>query len=318
MDNFNIILGFGLSILVLLIVAAILFMMPPSEIKNGSPYPSVNSRIKIINKTGTTWEDIATYDASGNFLILNESVPDKGSFVIEVCSKQTEVFVNQSIGAMLNVNGKVLFENAFYFFNEQQMEYSVYPTSEPCSSYTIYEGNEFGVCSVVTQMQQIPDTHVLREGNLWPVDPILIRNSTDQYMEILVLLYDKDNMIIDGNMDELSGYDASGNFINNTLSVDISRVPEGGYVYIIAGTYDCLTSMSIVKDKGKLYYYYFFGQTENTPHSFQILQTNGSSMPVANIKIMTLQYKYKPSDTIISKLKGKAFPRKSIKANPKI
>lgn len=318
MDNFYTILG--ISILIIVVVVILLFTTRPSEIKeiiNGSPYPAVNSRIKIINKSGTTFENIVTFDASGNFLILNEPVPDQGSFVITVYPKQTELIINESIGAMLNVNGNVLFENVLFFIEgEGQIEvasalYSVFPTSEPLSPFIVTDLNEIGECSFATQMQPIPNTSVLPEASLWPVEPILIRNATEESMEMIVLLYDTDNSIIDGYMDTLYEYQ-SNQPENNAISIDISSVPEGGFVYILGGSMACTNAMSIVKDNGKLYYYYFLGHTLNTPHPLQILQSNGLSLPVAK-KIMTPYHGLKQSATI-SKLK-KTFHNS--KANPK-
>ncbi len=316
MDNFYTILG--ISILIIVVVVILLFTTRPSEIKeiiNGSPYPAVNSRIKIINKSGTTFENIGTFDASGNFLILNEPVPDQGSFVITVYPKQTELIINENIGAMLNVNGNVLFENVLFFEDEGQISalYSVFPTSEPLSPFIVTDLNEIGECSFVTQMQQIPNTSVLPEASLWPVDPILIRNATEESMEMIVLLYDMDNSIIDGYMDTLYEYQ-SNQPENNAISIDISSVPEGGFVYILGGSMACTNAMSIVKDKGKLYYYYFLGHTQNTSHPLQILQLNGLSMPVAK-KITTPHHGFKPSAAMMSKLKGKTFHKS--KANPK-
>jgi hypothetical protein len=319
MDNFYTILG--ISILLIVVVVILLFTTRPSEIKeitNGSPYPAVNSRIKIINKSGTTFENIGTFDASGNFMLLNEPVPDQGSFVITVYPKQTELIINENIGAMLNVNGNVLFENVLLFFEgEGQISslYSVFPTSEPLSPFIVTDLNENGECSFVTQMQQIPNTSVLPEASLWPVDPILIRNATEESMEMFVLLYDTDNSIIDGYMDTLYEYQ-SNQPENNAISVDISSVPEGGFVYILGGSMACTNIMSIVKDKGKLYYYYFLGHRQNTPHPLQILQLNGLSMPVAAKKIMSPHQGFKPSAAIMSKLKGKTIPIE-IKTIPK-
>lgn len=309
MNNFYIILG--LSLILLLVVAILFFIMPSSEIKNGSTYPRLKSKIKIINKTGSTLEDIGTFDASGNLIRLNDSVPDRGSFVLEVYSnKQIELFLNNFFGAILNVNGKVFIENIVLSdeINEQVL-FSIYPTSEPLSPYTIYgPGFISSECQGVNQMEQIENTQVINEGSIWPVDPILIRNSTTQPMVIIVLLCNKDNTIIDGNIGELLGYQPG---VNNTSSLDISIVPEGGYVFIITNTSEiCASAMSIIKYKGKLYYYYFLGQTSNTS-SIQILQTNGSSMPISNINIMHLQRGYKPSSTIISKIKGKTFNAKN-------
>ncbi len=309
MDNSNVI---GITLILLLIVVALIFLMPAQEIKNGSTYPSVNSRIKITNKSGSTLEFIGTYDASGNPIQLNESVPDQGSFVLNVYSnKQVELYMNSYMGAIINVNGKVLLENLFIFgWGDDTPLYSIVPTSEAVSAYTVYDqGDAFGYCGVEAQMEQIENTHVVREGNLWPVDPILIRNSTENTMYLVVLLCDKDSSILYGNDYELSGYDYEYSW-NNTLSVDISYVPEGGFVYIIAENYNCLTSMSIVKNNGKLYYYYFMGQTVDTPRSFQILQYNGSSMPAANTHVMTLQQGFKPNP---SKFKKNSFTKKSLK-----
>jgi hypothetical protein len=293
----------GLFILLLLSIVSMLFLLRSSEIKelkNGSPYPSVNSRIKIINKSGTTFENIGTFDASGNYLMLNDSVPDQGSFVITVCPKQTQLMINENIACMLNVNGNVLFENIVFFIEgegpieEGSILYSVFPTSEPVSAYTILPNfDEIRECSIVTNMQQIPNTSVLPEASVWPVN-ILIRNATEESMEMIVLLYNRDNSIIDGYgyIDTLPGYQSNQLDIN-TLLIDISSVPEGGFVYIVGGSFDCINAMSIVKDKGKLYYYYFFGHTSNT-HPLQILQSNGLSMPVAK-KIMTPHHGLKQS-----------------------
>jgi len=312
----------GLFILLLLSIVSMLFLLRSSEIKeikNGSPYPSVNSRIKIINKSGAPFESIGVFDASGNYLMLNDSVSDQGSFVITVCPKQTQLMINENIACMLNVNGNVLFKNIVFFIEgEGQIEegsllYSVFPTSEPVSAYTILPNfDEIRECSIVTDMQPIPNTSVLPEASSWPVD-ILIRNAREESMEMIVLLYNRDNSIIDGYgyIDTLPGYQ-SNLPENNAISIDISSVPEGGFVYILGGSMACTNAMSIVKDNGKLYYYYFLGHIQNTPHPLQILQSNGLSMPVAK-KIMTPYHGLKQSATI-SKLK-KTFHNS--KANPK-